>query len=198
MAKSRFWGLELQNAKLLTYGLAYGVIGDGPPILIYQIGTDETRILIDIPNSIYERVSKQQGIKSYVQTSVIPTLPKAIQPQVEHALSTSRLRSMPNTWLPHSATKTPGLIVLGDAMNMRHPLTGGGMTVALKDVQLLSEMLDPSDVPSLSEICAVLKRMRSFFWKRKRYASSLNILAQALYTLFVAEGMQSQSQYAKD
>lgn len=32
---------------------------------------------------------------------------------------------MPNSFLPPSANQSNGLIVLGDAMNMRHPLTGG-------------------------------------------------------------------------
>ena len=44
---------------------------------------------------------------------------------------------MPNSWLPPSTNRTPGMVILGDAMNMRHPLTGGGMTVAFNDVVLL-------------------------------------------------------------
>jgi squalene monooxygenase len=37
----------------------------------------------------------------------------------------------------------PGALLLGDAFNMRHPLTGGGMTVALSDCSLLAELLRP-------------------------------------------------------
>lgn len=33
--------------------------------------------------------------------------------------------------------------MLGDAFNMRHPLTGGGMTVAFADCDLLCDMLRP-------------------------------------------------------
>jgi squalene monooxygenase len=69
------------------------------------------------------------------------------------------------------------MIMLGHAMNMRHPLTGGGMTVALKDVVLLGDTR------------AVLEQMRKFHWKRKEFSTSLNTLAQALYALFVADGM---------
>jgi 2-polyprenyl-6-methoxyphenol hydroxylase-like FAD-dependent oxidoreductase len=36
-----------------------------------------------------------------------------------------------------------GALLLGDAFNMRHPLTGGGMTVALSDCKLLCDMLRP-------------------------------------------------------
>jgi len=34
-----------------------------------------------------------------------------------------------------------GVLLAGDALNMRHPLTGGGMSVALNDVVLLTELL---------------------------------------------------------
>ncbi|RYP68416.1 hypothetical protein DL771_006680 [Monosporascus sp. 5C6A] len=58
-------------------------------------------------------------------------------------------------------SETAGAILLGNAMNMRHPLTGGGMT------------------------------MRKFHRKRKHLNASLNILAQALYLLFVADEIPS-------
>jgi squalene monooxygenase len=69
---------------------------------------------------------------------------------------------MPNTWLPLSTNKTPGMIMLEDAMNMRHPLTGSGITVALKDVVLLGAMLSPAEVLLLDDTGAVLEQMRKF------------------------------------
>ncbi len=59
------------------------------------------------------------------------------------------------------------MIMLGDAMNMRHPLMGGGMTVVLKDVALLGARLIPTEVPLLEDTGAVLDQMRKFHWKRK-------------------------------
>ncbi|KAH0534046.1 hypothetical protein FGG08_007353 [Glutinoglossum americanum] len=174
IAKSKFWGLKLTDADLPSYGLAYGVIGNGPPILIYQIGTHETRILIDVPNSIYKASSKTGGVKGHIRTNVIPILPKSVQPMVETSLKEGR---------------TAGMVLLGDAMNMRHPLTGSGMTVALNDVVLLGQLLHPLNVPSFNDAGAVLAQMRLFHWKRKEFNASLNILAQALYSLFVADGI---------
>lgn len=188
VAKSRFWSLELIDAELPSRDLAYGVIGSGPPILIYQIGTHETRILIDIPNNIYEDASKVGNVVNYVQTQVVPDLPASLRPSVTTALRDGRLRSMPNSWLPPSMNVTPGIALLGDAMNMRHPLTGGGMTVALNDVVLLSQLLAPRTITSFNDTRAVLQQMRRFHWQRKEFSTSLNILAQALYSLFVADG----------
>ena len=189
-AKSRFWGLELQGVQLPTEELAYGVIGRGPPILIYRIGADETRILIDIPDDTYHWIKGEDSVKSYIRHTVIPTLPEAVQQHVDSALENNRLRSMPNQWFPPKSCAVAGALLLGDASNMRHPLTGGGMAVALRDVVLLSTLLHPQTV-SLHDHEAVLNSMRRFYWRRKLYSASLNILAQALYTLFVADGTSS-------
>ena len=73
---------------------------------------------------------------------------------------------------------------------MRHPLTGAGMTVALKDVAILREML--CEIPSLQQRARVQQAFRSFQWKRKiSHSFVTNVLAQALYAVFAArEGMQ--------
>ncbi|RYP48913.1 hypothetical protein DL768_005275 [Monosporascus sp. mg162] len=192
ISKSRFWGLELLDADLGSKELTLGVIGHGGPILIYQIGERETRILIDVPEPVYEASLRIGGIREHIRQNVIPTLPCSIRASVEKALDESRLRSMPNTWLPPSTNRTAGAILLGGAMNMRHPLTGGGMTVGLNDVVVLQDLLGPRKIPDLKDDTAVLRQMRMFHWKRKHLNAPLNILAQALYLLFVADDPQLQ------
>ncbi|RYO80001.1 hypothetical protein DL764_009947 [Monosporascus ibericus] len=75
---------------------------------------------------------------------------------------------------------------------MRHPLTGGGMTVGLNDVVILQDLLGPHKIPDRKGDRAVLRRMRKFHWKRKHINASLNILAQALCLLFAADDPQLQ------
>jgi squalene monooxygenase len=79
--------------------------------------------------------------------------------------------------LPAATNKTPGLMILGDALNMRHPLIGGGMIVALNDVRVIHELLSPKRVPNLGETSLVLKQPSRFYWKRKNSSSVINILA---------------------
>ena len=117
---------------------------------------------------------------------VVPDLPAALQPSFLRALEAQRLPSMPNSYLPATPATTPGMILLGDALNMRHPLTGGGMTVAFHDVILLAELLAPAVVPDLGDTDLVLEQMRAFHWSRKNLSGVVNILAQALYSLFAA------------
>lgn len=63
------------------------------------------------------------------------------------------------------------------------------MTVGLKDVVTVSQLLSPQIVPSLEDTVVVLKQTKEFYSQRKAYSMSLNVLAQALYTLFLADGM---------
>lgn len=48
-----------------------------------------------------------------------------------------------------------GVLLLGDAYNMRHPLTGGGMSVALNDVRIWRSLL--KNIPDLYDDGALLQ-----------------------------------------
>jgi squalene monooxygenase len=187
--RSKFWGLELIDANLPMPNHGHVILSSGPPILLYQIGTHETRALIDIPDHLPSAAPSAGGVKNHLQNVVLPTLPACVRPSFAAAIAQGRFRSMPNSFLPPSTQRTPGLILLGDAMNMRHPLTGGGMTVGFSDVLLLSKLLAPRRVPALEDTKAVARQMRTFHWRRKNGAAVINILAMALYSLFAADGM---------
>ncbi|KIW96953.1 uncharacterized protein Z519_02344 [Cladophialophora bantiana CBS 173.52] len=188
--KSKFWGLELIDCPLPIPQHGTVVLGDNPPVLLYQIGTHETRALVDIPDGLASTSTANGGVKGHLRKVVLPALPAVVQPSFQAALEEGNLRSMPNSFLPPTTNTTPGLAILGDAMNMRHPLTGGGMTVALSDVVLLSELLSPIKVPDLADTKLVLRQFRAFHWRRKNLSSVINILAQALYSLFAADDWQ--------
>jgi len=78
--------------------------------------------------------------------------------------------------------------MIGDSWNMRHPLTGGGMTVAFSDAVHLTEMLRPSELLPAGrdglEWEKVAPMLRAWFWERKKLASVVNIMSVALYDLF--------------
>lgn len=187
LAKSKFWGLELIDCPLPIPQHGTVVLSDNAPVLLYQIGTHETRVFVDVPDGLASASTVNGGVKSHLRNVVLPSLPSMVQPSFKAALEKGTLRSMPNSFLPPSINKTPGLAILGDAMNMRHPLTGGGMTVALNDVVLISQLLSPERVPNLDDTKLVLAQFGTFHWHRKHLSSVINILAQALYSLFAAD-----------
>ena len=166
-------------------GYGHVVLGNNPPVLLYQIGTHDTRALIDMQQA---PSTASGGIRGHLTNVVLPDMPECIQPSFKEALKANRFPSMPNSFLPPSTNTTPGMMLLGDAMNMRHPLTGGGMTVAFNDVVLISDLLSPHIIPDLADTDLVLAQLSKFHWERKSLTSIINILAQALYALFAANG----------
>jgi squalene monooxygenase len=194
--KSKFFGLELIDCKLPMPQHGHVLLGDFSPILLYQIGEHETRILVDIPENCPTAAPAAGGVRNHMREVVLPVLPEGVKASFLRALeSGTAIRSMPNSWLPPKTNTVPGVVVLGDAMNMRHPLTGGGMTVAFNDVVLLADLLSPENVPNLDDTKLVLKQLKKFHWKRKDVTAVINILAQALYSLFAANGKQKTERY---
>lgn len=191
IVKSKFYALELIDCQLPAPNHGTVILSDAPPVLLYQIGTHETRALFDLPINTPSASPKAGGIRAHIQNVVLPTLPLSVQPCVVAALADGKIpQSMPNSFLPPSTQLEKGVVVLGDAMNMRHPLTGGGMTVAFNDVVLLAELLSPERVPNLGDTDKIQAAMKEFHWKRKGLSSIINILAMALYSLFAADDSQ--------
>ena len=92
---------------------------------------------------------------------------------------------MPSSFLPARPQYRLGAIILGDAYNMRHPLTGGGMSVGLHDVIIWRDLLKA--IPNFSDAKAIRKAQMRFHRRRKQsHAFVVNVLAQALYALFSA------------
>ncbi|KAJ3021857.1 UNVERIFIED_CONTAM: Squalene epoxidase [Siphonaria sp. JEL0065] len=183
--KSTFVGLILQDCKMPNPHHGHVVLADPSPILLYQIGTHETRALVDIPGSKIPSLSNGD-LQAYMKDRVCPQLPKSVQPSFLAAVAEGRLRSMPNSHLSPATNERRGVVLLGDANNMRHPLTGGGMTVAFWDVVHLRDLL--REVPDLNDFAFVKKQMKTLHWRRKTLSSTVNILANALYALFAASG----------
>ncbi|KZT66938.1 SE-domain-containing protein [Daedalea quercina L-15889] len=183
VTKSHFVGIVLEDAELPIpkHGTVVLVRGHGPALL-YQIAGHDTRMLVDLKTPL------PSDIKQVILDEITPQLPTALQVPVQNALANDRLRRMPNTFLPPAEqgqhTKE-GVFLIGDSWNMRHPLTGGGMTVAFNDVVVLQDLLrDVNDFGDWRQISHVLHR---WHWRRKQFASTINILSVALYDLFGAD-----------
>ncbi len=182
MSKSHFVGFVLPDCPLPCPNMGHVILAKPSPILLYQIGTRDTRILVDVPGQMPS--IGNGNMRRYMEEFVMPQLPVQVRESFIKGLEGERLRSMPNSWLPPSRAKMHGLILMGDANNMRHPLTGGGMTVALWDVVHLRNALRP--IKDLNSYELVTARTKLLHYKRKHLSSVVNILANALYELFSA------------
>eukprot|EP00803_Ostreobium_quekettii_P006586 evm.model.scf_4173.1 EVM.evm.TU.scf_4173.1 scf_4173:1970-8011(-) len=122
----------------------------------------------------------------YLRTTVAPELPESVQSAFLAAVEAGDIRAVRNKQMLAVQTFQPGALMLGDAFNMRHPLTGGGMTVALSDCRLLSDMLQP--FPDFTDSVKVAERTSELLLARKPVSATINTLAGALYQVFCYEG----------
>ncbi|XP_039709848.1 squalene monooxygenase [Pteropus medius] len=174
---SHFVGLLMKNAPQFKANHAELVLANSGPVLIYQISSNETRVLVDIRGEL------PRNLREYMTEKIYPQLPDHLKEPFLEAAQNSRLRSMPASFLPPSPVNKRGVLILGDAYNIRHPLTGGGMSVVFNDIKIWRKLL--KSIPDLYDDAAILQAKKSFYWTRKRsHSFVVNVLAQALYELF--------------
>ena len=186
---STFVGVILDgdpNELLPRPGHGHVVLGDPSPVLFYPISSQEVRCLVDIPAGRKLPSVASGAMGEYVATKIVPQVPEKLRAPLLDAVKKGKFKSMQNKTMPASPARTPGAVLLGDAFNMRHPLTGGGMTVAFSDVVTMRSMLSP--LPTFDDSSLVSEKVDAFYARRTRPALTINTLANALYRVFCASG----------
>lgn len=177
--KSHFVALLLKDCELPYPNYGYVTLVKPAPVLSYQIATNEVRVLVAVPDPL-PSASKGE-LKRFLLETVLPQLPTFFHEPFTVAAN-EQLRSVPCRTMPTIAVRRPGAFCLGDALNMRHPLTGGGMTVAFTDISIVAKLLSPFS--DLSDRRAVLDALEPFYQERRNPAGTINTLSQALYAVF--------------
>ncbi|KAL1255164.1 hypothetical protein QQF64_013225 [Cirrhinus molitorella] len=126
---SNFVGCIMKNSPQYKPNYAELVLSCNGPILIYQISSTDTHVLVDIQGRLPKNLSQ------YMTEKIHPQLPDHLKKPFLLAVQNNRMKSMPASFLPSSPVNKPGVLLLGDAFNMRHPLTGRGISVALNDLE---------------------------------------------------------------
>ncbi|CAO2817723.1 unnamed protein product [Amaranthus hypochondriacus] len=188
---SCFVGLVLENCQLPYENHGHVVLGDPSPILFYRISSTEIRCLVDVPGEKVPSVANGELAK-YLKAVVAPQIPPQLYNSFVAAIDKGNIKSMPNRSMPAAPLPKPGALLMGDAFNMRHPLTGGGMTVALADIVVLRNLLRP--LKDLSDAPSLCRYLESFYTLRKPVASTINTLAGALYKVFRASPDQARKE----
>lgn len=170
-----FLGFLLRDCPLPFAQRGHVFLTEGSPFLCYPVSSTEIRFLIDFPKGQVPK--KGEELMQFLNTQVRSRLPETMHTAFDTCMREAKFKVMPNHYLPAKPNQTDGAIVLGDALNMRHPLTGGGMTVCLRDVHTLSHLLKTTgfDTPQERSILA-----KSFYNSRTQN-TVINVLADALY-----------------
>ncbi|KAJ0582991.1 putative squalene monooxygenase [Helianthus annuus] len=188
---SSFAALLLKNCEAPYPNHGHVILADPSPILCYRISSTEIRCLVDIPGKKIPSVGNGD-MALYLKTKVAPQIPPELRCSFVDAVDEGSIKTMANRSMPAAPQPTPGAILLGDSFNMRHPLTGGGMTVALSDVVIVRDLLRPLE--NLNDSFTLCDHLDSFYTLRKPVASTINTLAGALYKVFSASPDQARTE----
>lgn len=183
---SYFMGLLLKSCELPYKNYGHVVVAEPSPCLMYPINATETRMLIDFPWS--EAPRKSPELMAYLEHNIAPQLPANVLPSFWEAVNEGKFKVMPNHHIPAKPVYKPGAVLLGDSLNMRHPLTGGGMTVALTDAKNLGTRLIA--VQNFADTKQVGELVKQFYATRHNQTATINILADALYGVMRNEDLK--------
>ncbi|XP_001197240.2 squalene monooxygenase [Strongylocentrotus purpuratus] len=125
---------------------AEGLWCHSTPTIVYRIAPDTLRLMFDIDTSVQPKNPKQ-----FIMETIYPELPEHLKKMVGPAMENDsvRIRIVPTYYIPSAPVQKPGCLLLGDALNCRHPYTASGMTVAFKDVKCWADLLE--GIESLGE-----------------------------------------------
>lgn len=174
---SHFIGIVLKECDLPFPNHGHVLLTSDTPSVCYPISSTEVRILVDFPSSTPPRRGPE--IYNYLKDNILPFLPNKMKPSFETAMEEGKFKIMANHYMPAKPIIKHGAVLLGDALNMRHPLTGGGLTAVFADIYLLStHLLSLSSFENADEVSEQIK----VYYKERHHANAnVNILANALY-----------------
>jgi squalene monooxygenase len=169
-----FVGIILEDIQLPYAQYGHVFMNTAAPVLCYPISTNKYRILIDFEATHVPK--KGSGLNNYLLETVKPALPVNMHTAFEKAIYGGNIRSMSNHRLSGNISYTNGAPIIGDALNMRHPLTGGGMTAGLTDAKKLGDIIiQHKGSDKLHDA------IRTFYSGNRIHNATINILADALY-----------------
>lgn len=174
---SHFIGVLMKDVDLPFPNHGHLFLSGPTPFVCYPISTTEIRCLVDFPSDTPPRRGPQ--INEHLEKNVIPYLPEEVKPAFINAYKEGKFKVMANQLMPAKPRKIKGVVLLGDALNMRHPLTGGGLTAVFQDVKLLGDYL--LSMPNFEDQELIFENVKKYYKERVSLNANVNILANALY-----------------
>ncbi|PPS03694.1 hypothetical protein GOBAR_AA16983 [Gossypium barbadense] len=181
---SYFVGFILTNCNLPIKNYGAIIVAHPSPIVFSPISSTEIRCMVNVPSEQVPSVSNGE-MACYLKTQVAPkVLPELYDSFISAIEKKGNIRIAPNKIMAAAPHLTPGALLIGDALNMRHAITGGGMTVALSDVVILRDLIRP--LHDLSDAFTVSKYLESFYTLRKKiFSASSNPAMENLQHTFL-------------
>ncbi|XP_043922865.1 squalene monooxygenase-like isoform X2 [Protopterus annectens] len=173
-------GVTMKTPQELLLTKMNTIISDSSVFSIYTISSNESRVLINIAGEV------PRNLKDYLMQIVYPIMPDHHKESFCEAVQNNNFKLLPANYLPAATLNKSGVLLLGDAYNIRHPLTGGGMSIILSDIAIWRNLLQ--NIPWLDNYEAILQAKKKFYWLRKMNCTFvMNISAELTHQMFSAK-----------
>jgi squalene monooxygenase len=173
---SYFIGLILKDCDMPFPRHGHVFLSGPTPFICYPISNNEIRLLIDFPG---DQLPRKLLLQAHLDSNVTPYIPSSMRESYECAIQEGGFKVMPNHYMAAKPIIRKGAVMLGDALNMRHPLTGGGLTAVFSDIQILSGHL--LAMPDFYNTDLIHDKIEAYYRDRQHANANLNVLANALY-----------------
>jgi 2-polyprenyl-6-methoxyphenol hydroxylase-like FAD-dependent oxidoreductase len=184
-------GLLLDDASVPSPTHGNVILGARGPVLVYPIERSEGgglryRMTLDLPHNLPARGA---GLADYLMEAFVPFLPTPLAEQTADAIACSiqtgaRLEIAPTVSLNAPCATMPGLALIGDAAGCSHPITASGMTMGLRDAEVLgAEATRRRDSPA-GQAWLDDTSLRHYRSEHDRYVPTRQALATAIYEAF--------------
>lgn len=181
-------GLEIRDAAVPATTWGSIILGAWGPVLVYPIareadGSLTFRVTLDLPAQLPAKGAK---LGEYLLDTFVPYLPTELGVQIAAAIHRHKgpFEMAPTVNLPAPRASFPGLVLVGDAAGCSHPITASGMTMGLRDAEVLGEQARRRELAPLHEAWLDDSTVRRYRAEHDRYVPTRQALADAIYEVF--------------
>ena len=161
---SRMVGVIVEGEDLQLKGYGHVLLGGPGPILMYQLGHDRVRIIVDVPLDHWIPRDRL-GLLSEAYANL---LPEQLRSGFIEALQNGNFHAATNEIRARTTHGNSNLVLVGDAVGNYHPMTAVGMTLGFGDAFDLAKH----------------ENFRDFSSKRHLATRGPELLAMGLYEVF--------------
>ena len=161
---SRMVGCVVEGTSLPQDGYGHVVLGGPGPILMFNLGTQRVRIIVDVP---LDHWAPRDRLAMLVE-AYAALLPEPVRSSFVATLRAGNFQAAGNELQPRLTYGNTRRVLIGDAAGHYHPLTAIGMTLGFGDALALAESND----------------FESFKARRLEDIRAPEILALGLYEVF--------------
>ncbi|KAF8097128.1 hypothetical protein N665_0294s0030 [Sinapis alba] len=183
-------GYVSKNCRLEEPEKLHLIMGKPSFIMLYQISSTDVRCGFELFSNHFPSIANGE-MASFVKNNLAPQLPSKLRKIfLKGIVEGANIKVTPTKRMSATLSRKKGVIVLGDAFNMRHPAIASGMMVLLSDILILSRLLQP--LGNLGDTNKVSKVINSFYVIRKPMSSTANTLGNAFSQVLVASTDQAK------